>query len=363
MSKKINQVEPNISEQDIQRVNDYMSSGAWITEHALSKELEEKIADFVGRKYAVAVPNGTIAIYLSLLAAGLTQGKKVAVPNVTMIATINAILWAGAEPVIIDLNERLCMSLKSLQTVDKLDGVIYVPLNGRTEDGLAIEEYCNEKNIILIEDSAHALGSQYQDRMCGSLGSMSVFSFTPHKIITMGQGGMVLTDDDNFYEYLIGLKTFNRSKDKSDWHDGFGLNFKITDLQSALGLSQFEKINEFIKIKKEMFQIYKNEIVNYKFIDFFEYETPWFVDLICESEVDRDILKESLEQEYDILSRESYPALSKQGFLKSIEKTNLEFSENISEKILWLPSSTNLTKDKLEEISEQIDNIYTITGQ
>ena len=363
MSKKINQVEPNISEQDIQRVNDYMSSGAWITEHALSKELEEKIADFVGRKYAVAVPNGTIAIYLSLLAAGLTQGKKVAVPNVTMIATINAILWAGAEPVIIDLNERLCMSLKSLQTVDKLDGVIYVPLNGRTEDGLAIEEYCNEKNIILIEDSAHALGSQYQDRMCGSLGSMSVFSFTPHKIITMGQGGMVLTDDDNFYEYLIGLKTFNRSKDKSDWHDGFGLNFKITDLQSALGLSQFEKINEFIKIKKEMFQIYKNEIVNYKFIDFFEYENPWFVDLICESEVDRDILKESLEQEYDILSRESYPALSKQGFLKSIEKTNLEFSENISEKILWLPSSTNLTKDKLEKISEQIENIYTITGQ
>ena len=169
MSEKINQVEPNISEQDIQRVSDYMSSGAWITEHALTKELEEKIADFVGRKYAIAVPNGTIAIYLSLLAAGLTEGKRVAVPNITMIATINAILWAGAEPVIIDLNERLCMSLKSLQTVDKLDGVIYVPLNGRTEDGLAIEEYCNERSITLIEDSAHALGSQYQDRMCGSL--------------------------------------------------------------------------------------------------------------------------------------------------------------------------------------------------
>ena len=185
MSEKINQVEPNISENDIQRVNDYMSSGAWITEHALTTELEEKIADFVGRKYAVAVPNGTIAIYLSLLAAGLTEGKRVAVPNITMIATINAILWAGAEPVIIDLNERLCMSLKSLQTVDKLDGVIYVPLNGRTEDGIAIENYCNDKNIILIEDSAHSLGSKYQDKMCGSLGSMSVLSFTPHKIITM----------------------------------------------------------------------------------------------------------------------------------------------------------------------------------
>ena len=185
MSRKINQVEPNISEEDIQKVNDYMSSGAWITEHALTKELEKKIADFVDRKYAIAVPNGTIAIYLSLLAAGLTKGKRVAVPNITMIATINAILWAGAEPVIIDLNERLCMSIKSLQTVEKLDGVIYVPLNGRTEDGIAIEEYCNEKDIILIEDSAHALGSQYQDKMCGSLGRMSVFSFTPHKILSL----------------------------------------------------------------------------------------------------------------------------------------------------------------------------------
>lgn len=354
MSKKINQVEPNISEQDIQKVNDYMSSGAWITEHALTKELEKKIADFVDRKYAVAVPNGTIAIYLSLLAAGLTKGKRVAVPNITMIATINAILWAGAEPVIIDLNERLCMSLKSLQTVEKLDGVIYVPLNGRTEDGIAIEEYCNEEDIILIEDSAHALGSQYQDKMCGSLGSMSVFSFTPHKIITMGQGGLVLTDEDNFYEYLVELKTFNRSKDKSDWHDGFGLNFKITDLQSALGLSQFEKINEFIKIKKEMFQLYINKITSYKFINFFDYETPWFVDLICESERDRDNLKDLLERE-DILTRESYPALSKQSFLQSVEKTNLKLSENISENILWLPSSTNLTKNQLEKVSGKIE--------
>ncbi len=363
MSKKINQVEPNISLQDAQKVNDYMSSGAWITEHALTKELEEKIADFVGRKYAVAVPNGTIAIYLSLLAAGLTEGKRVAVPNITMIATINAILWAGAEPVIIDLNERLCMSLKSLQTVDKLDGVIYVPLNGRTEDGIAIENYCNEKNIILIEDSAHALGSRYQDKMCGSLGGLSVFSFTPHKIITMGQGGLVLTDDDNFYEYLISLKTFNRSKDKSDWHEGFGLNFKITDLQSALGLSQFEKINEFINMKKEMFQIYKNEIINYQFIDFFNYETPWFIDLICESVIDRDILKTGLEVEAEILTRESYPALSKQNFLKSVDKTNLEFSESIAEKILWLPSSTNLTKDQLEEVSKKIEFIYINKGK
>jgi perosamine synthetase len=170
----------------------------------------------------------------------------------------------------------------------------------------------------------------------------------------MGQGGLVLTDEDNLYEYLVDLKTFNRSKDKSDWHEGFGLNFKITDLQAALGLSQFKKINEFIKIKKEIFQFYKNKITNYKFIDFFDYETPWFVDLICESERDRGHLKELLGHE-DILTRESYPALSKQSFLQNVEKTNLDFSEKISENILWLPSSTNLTKYQLEEVSDKIE--------
>ena len=356
MSKKINQVEPNISEEDIKRVNNYMKSDSWITEHEVTKELEDNIAGYSGRKYAVAVPNGTIAIYLSLLASGLSKGKRVAVPNMTMIATINAILWAEAEPVIVDVNSRLCMSLESLKKVENLDGVIYVPLNGRTEDGLEIEKYCKENQITLIEDSAHALGSSYLEKKCGSLGEASIFSFTPHKIITMGQGGMILTDDDEYYEYLINLKTFNRSKDKSDWHDGFGLNFKITDLQSALGLSQFEKIDDFINIKKDMFKKYKSFLSDSKFIQMLDYETPWFIDLVCESSNQRNTLANHLSKD-DIITRDSYPALSKQRYLKNVEKTDLKFSEEASEKVLWLPSSTNLSDNQIEKICATI-NIF-----
>ncbi len=356
MSKKINQVEPNISEEDIKRINNYMTSDSWITEHEVTKELEDNIAGYSGRKYAVAVPNGTIAIYLSLLAAGLSKGKRVAVPNITMIATINAILWAEAEPVIIDVNSRLCMSLESLKKVENLDGVIYVPLNGRTEDALEIEKYCKQNQITLIEDSAHALGSNYLEKKCGSLGEVSVFSFTPHKIITMGQGGMVLTDNDQYYEYLVNLKTFNRSKDKSDWHNGFGLNFKITDLQSALGLSQFEKIDDFINIKKNMFKKYKSFLSEIKFVDMFDYETPWFIDLVCESSNQRNELANYLSNN-DIITRDSYPALSKQVYLKNVSKTNLNYSEEVSEKILWLPSSTNLTDNQIEKICTTI-NIF-----
>ena len=128
---KINQVEPNINSQDIQSVNEYMTSGSWITENKKTEEFENLISKFVGRSYGVAVPNGTIAIYLSLISAGLTNGKRVAVPNITMIATINAIIWANAIPVIVDVSDRLCMSLDSLKTIKNLEGIVYVPLNGR----------------------------------------------------------------------------------------------------------------------------------------------------------------------------------------------------------------------------------------
>ena len=178
----INQVEPNISSEDMESVSRYMQSGSWITEHKLTKDLEDKVATYVDRKYAVAVPNGTIAIYLALIASGIKEGHKVAVPNITMIATINAIIWAGAEPVIVDVDNTLCMSLDSLKKVHEVNAVIFVPLNGRVGSGLEIQEYCKDKDIVLIEDSAHALGSSYLNQKCGSLGSLSVFSFTPHKI-------------------------------------------------------------------------------------------------------------------------------------------------------------------------------------
>ena len=205
---KYNQVEPYIDQDDINSVSKYLSSGGWVTEHRVTKALEDKIKSFVDRKYCLAVPNGTIAIYLALVASGIQKGHKVAVPNITMIATINAIIWAGAEPVIVDIDNSLCMSVESLKKISHIDAAIFVPLNGRVGSGLEIEQYCKDRDIILIEDSAHALGSSYLNQKCGSLGNVSIFSFTPHKIITMGQGGMVLLDDEDVYQNLIDINCF-----------------------------------------------------------------------------------------------------------------------------------------------------------
>ena len=130
----INQIEPVITEEDIESVNSYMKSGGWLTEHTLTKSLEEDIASYLGRKYAIAVPNGTIAIYLALKSKGVGEGNKVAVPNITMVATINAVVWAGAQPILIDVDESLCMSLKQLKTIEDLDAELEesIELNSKT---------------------------------------------------------------------------------------------------------------------------------------------------------------------------------------------------------------------------------------
>ena len=354
----IYQVEPNFDEDEKISVLKYLDSNPWLTENKITSEFENKISNHINRNYAVSVPNGTIAIYLSLLALGLNKNSRIAVPNLTMIATINAVLWLEATPILIDINKELCMDIEKLKAIKNLDAVIYVPLNGRTSNGLEIQKFCKDSKIFLIEDSAHALGSKYDDKIsCGKLGDLSIFSFTPHKIISTGQGGMIMTDNKKYYQILLNLKTFNRKKDKQDWHNGFGLNFKTTDLQSVIGLTQFKKIENFYNKKREIYSFYKNLIKNPKVIvkNFKNFELPWFFDIEVSTSKERANLKNYLSK-YGIETRDCYPALSKQKFLKTTEKSPMEISTEIYKNLLWLPSSTKLSEKNLKLIVNTINN-------
>ena len=173
----------------------------------------------------------------------------------------------------------------------------------------------------------------------------------------MGQGGMVFTNDQNFYEYLISIKTFNRSKDKSDWHEGFGLNFKITDLQSSLGLSQFSKLEQFISKKMHILNFYQNNISSdkIKLKSFQTGEIPWFFDIELETIDEKEKLKNYLDKN-NIETRDCYPALSSQNYLNKYQTRELSFSEDICNKILWLPSGNNLNDEQLLYICEALAN-------
>ena len=352
----INQIEPVITEEDIASVDDYLRSGGWLTEHSLTRKLEKEISDYLERSYAVAVPNGTVAIYMALKTQGLGAGDRVVVPNITMIATINAVIWAGAEPVLVDVDEHLCMSIDLLKTVNKPDAVIFVPLNGRTGNGLQIEEWCLENEVILIEDSAHALGSQYSEKKCGSLGDMSILSFTPHKIITSGQGGLILTDDEDSYTMMSDYKSFNRTEEASDTHKGFGLNFKFTDLQASLLLSQLARLDSLIESKKSIYSTYveNTTLSEERYLKFRNFETPWFIDYLLMKDEEQDKHKDLL-LEKNIQIRKGYPPLSSQPMFQEVERTDLTYSEEIANRIIWLPSSTNLSKDDIKLVSSSLD--------
>lgn len=351
MSRRINQIEPLIDSKDVNAVKDYLNSGGWLTEHKETQLFENNIKKYVQRNYSIAVPNGTIALYLSLKALGIGKGDKVAVPNLTMIATINSVLWADATPVLVDVDEYLCMSFENLQRIRGLKAVIFVPLNGRVGDGEKIEKWCKNHNIFLIEDSAHALGSSYnKTKKCGSLGDISIFSFTPHKIITMGQGGMILTNKKSIAEKIVRMKTFNRLKDKSDFHAGFGLNFKITDLQASIGNSQFYKIENHISKKLDLMKNYLEFLPKeIKIVEFSSFEVPWFIEIIFKSK-NQKLKAISKLSKQNIETRLAYPPLSKQNYLKKYSNNRLSYSEFIFDKILWMPSSLNLSKKDIRNI-------------
>lgn len=351
------QVEPNFDKTDSESLFNYINSGGWATENKVTKNFENAISNYVGMEYAIAVPNGTIALYLAVLALNLKKGSRIAVPNLTMVATVNAIIWAGHIPVIIDTDENLCLSLESLMKQENISAVMFVPLNGKSGNGIEIKKYCNDSGIYIIEDSAHALGSSYSNfNKCGSLGDLSIFSYTPHKIITTGQGGMILTNNFEMYEFIVQMKTFNRTRDKSDFHEGFGLNFKFTDIQASIGMSQFSKLNNLIEAKKKNQKYYSETIKskNFELLNFNDFEIPWFHTIrLIDCNID-DLIFYLLEN--GIESRMFYPPLSTQKYLDEFGILDLDSSLSTFKKYLWLPSSTKLTADQINFISTTLNN-------
>ncbi|OUW74381.1 MAG: hypothetical protein CBD76_00480 [Pelagibacteraceae bacterium TMED216] len=355
----ITQVQPNFDDSESKDIAKYFESDGWLTENKITKTFEEQISKFQGREFAIATTSGTIALYLAILALKLNPGSNIVVPNLTMVATINVIKWAGHNPVIVDTDEELCLNLTKLIELKNIHAVMFVPLNGKGGKGIEVMNFCNENNIPLIEDSAHALGSNYSDSLkCGSLGDLSILSFTPHKIITTGQGGMVLTNNEKYNEFIYNFKSFYREKDKSDYHEQLGLNFKFTDIQATVGLTQFNKLNKFITRKNQIQKRYLENIQNEKFkvVEFKNHELPWFHTLEFKNPKHLSNVQKKL---YDnkVETRTFYPPLSEQKYLKNSSKTDLTSSSDTLNRFLWLPSSTKLIDKDIDYISDLLNDI------
>jgi perosamine synthetase len=263
MRKFVPVYEPSITDRELAYVTDAVKSG-WISsigEYIL--EFERKFAGFIGVKYAVAVSNGTSALHLALASLGITHGHEVIVPDFTFIATANAVTYTGAKPVFADIDpEHWCIDPEDIvrKITPHTKAIIPVHVYGHPAEMGRIMAIANDYGLYVVEDAAEAHGAEYKGKKTGSFGNFGIFSFYGNKILTTGEGGMLTTDDPQLYTRALALRDHAMSKEKRYWHTDIGFNYRMTNLQAALGLAQLERIEELLRRKLAIFQWYAESL-------------------------------------------------------------------------------------------------------
>lgn len=357
--KFINQIEPSIGESEITAVNEYFRSGGWLTEYKKTEEFECMIAKFLNVKYAIAVTSGTAALYLALLALGIKEGDKVIVPDYTMIATPNAVRWTGADVILCDVERNtLCLDLNKIELTNDTKALIYVAINGRSGNMQNVVNFCRMNKIHLVEDACQGFGSNYADKSIGTFGTVGAFSFTPHKIITTGQGGIIVTNYKEVRDKVKELKDFCRISPGIDIHTGIGFNFKFTDLQAVIGIEQLKSIKKRIELKKVIYAVYKGLLYDVEFIEMLNTDlnqiTPWFIDVLLKNVNRQEFILYLIKNNIGV--RQFYPPIHTQ---EPYAEYNVKFNEVVPEVVrrgIWLPSSLTLNFDDIKYITETIKN-------
>lgn len=273
----------SIDEKDIQSVVEVLKSDFLTTGPAIA-DFEKKVADYTGAKYAVAISNGTAALHAACFAAGIGEGDEVITTPVTFAASSNCVLYMGGTPVFADIDMKtynICPEDIERKITDKTKAIIPVHFTGQPCDMDKIHEIAKKHKLIVIEDAAHALGAVYKGRKIGSISDMTTFSFHPVKHITTGEGGMIVTDNEKLYERLKLFRTHGITREQDllienegPWYyeqQELGYNYRITDIQCALGCSQMDKLDMFLEKRRAIAERYnkafadnKNVVVPYQ---------------------------------------------------------------------------------------------------
>jgi len=359
--KYINQIEPLFGKEEAEALREYILSGGWGTEFKETVKFEKMICEFTGAKHCSAVNNGTMALVIALLAVGIKPGDEVLIPALTMVATANAVRFIGAKPVLVDVDDTLCMDTDVGLTLNyisqKTKAIIYVSLNGRSGDIERLAKECKNKGIFLIEDACQSLGSSHNEKSLGTFGDIGCYSLSPHKLISTGQGGLIVTDNDKLSDNVRRLKDFGRLKGGADVHTHFGINSKFTDFQAVIGIEQMKKIEERIMRKRILYYKYLSALIDIVGIDFIStdiiYGTPWFMDIYVE---DRTKLQSYL-RDNNIGTRPVYPLICDQPIYKELAD-DFPVARKYSDRGLWLPSSISLDNKEVEYICEKIKDFY-----
>ncbi len=351
--------EPLLGEKELEYVVDCVKS-TWIS--SLGRyvtSFEEGFARFCGAKHGVSVANGTVALHLALKVLGVGPGHEVIVPSLTFVATANAVVYTGARPVFVDSEPSTWnmdpRAVKAALT-PRTKAIIPVHVYGHPVDMDPILDIAMEHNLWVIEDAAEAHGAEYKGRKVGSLGHISCFSFYGNKIITTGEGGMLLTDDDELAERARFLKDHAMSKDKRYWHPEVGFNYRMTNIQAALGVAQLERIEEFIRIRRDNARRYNTLLEGVEGLTLppeadWAFNVYWMYSVLVEDQygISRDELMVRL-RERGIDSRPFFYPIHTMPPYRTGQR--LPVAEELARKGINLPSASTLTADQIEMICQ-----------
>ena len=368
---KLNKIpvsEPQFLGNEISYLNDCIKSG-WISSGGKYVKLfEKKFLNLTKSNYSLSVTSGTTALHLALASLGIKKNDEVIVPNLTFIAPVNAVIYLGAKPVIVDVDKNnLCIDPNKLENAitNKTKAIMLVYLYGHACDVDKIRAIAKRKKLFLIEDCAEGLGTYYKKKHVGNFGDVSTFSFFGNKTITTGEGGMICFKKKSHYEYAKKLRDHGMNKNKKYWHDHVGFNYRMTNLQAAVGLAQMERLNFFINRKREMAKKYRFYLKNNNYL-FFSKNFPntkssyWLYYIKLKKNIShlRDkIINKLLEN--GIEARNCfYPVNLMPPYKKYFsKKNNLNNSLDLSKCIIALPSSVNLVEKEIKNICLNIENI------
>ena len=356
--------EPTLGEEELKNVVEAVKSG-WISSKGkFIDKFEENFSSYCGRKYGVATSNGTVALHLALKALGIGKGDEVIVPDLTFVAVANTVTYCNAKPVFVDSHpDYWCINPEKIEKkiTPNTKAIIPVHLYGHPCDMDLIMKIAEEHDLYVIEDAAEAHGAEYKGKKVGSFGEISCFSFYGNKIITTGEGGMCLTNNKELAEKMTILRDHGMNPNKRYWYDIIGFNYRMTNLQAAIGVAQLKKLDRFVEKKRQIARWFEEELKDLEGKELVTLHPGmpwakcvyWMYCILVEDNLgmSRDELMKRLEEKGIDTRPFFYPM-----HVMPPYKNNEEFSvaEEISRKGINLPSGVNLVRENIEKIAGTI---------
>lgn len=363
-------MQPMLDGNELAYVSDCIKTGWISSQGSYVRKFEKEFATYCQALHPVAVSNGTVALHLALEALGVGPGDEVLVPDITFAASINAVIYTGATPVLVDVDRTtwtISVSEIEKNINSKTKAIMPVHLYGHPCHMDEIFALAKQHNLLVVEDCAEAVGSLYRGSHVGNKADAATFSFFGNKTITTGEGGMIFFKDEKVYEKALVLRDHGMSKTKKYWHEYVGFNYRMTNLQGALGCAQLERVTEFVSRKRELAETYNNmlgEIGSFELPpqEEWAYNGFWLYTAILKKNdtIGRDQLIEKMLRNGVEMRPAFYPLHQMPPYKNFPSKSDFKNSIYISQQGISFPSSVNITAEEIDNIRRSLRTIVDL---